>query len=176
LNREGNQESIARGNRDSATLEHHAPILLIGYGNPLRADDGISWAVTGEIRARLGALPVKVIECLQLYPEMADQFRDASLVVFVDAAVEGSPGEWRHHRLRSGGYISAFSHSPTPAGLLALAADLYGAAPEAHLFTVCGSSFEYGACFSPEVASALPSVVAEIENLLRTAGRGMPVD
>jgi hydrogenase maturation protease len=158
--------------RDAAAAAGPPRALIIGYGNPLRSDDGIGWRVAEELRGRVDASRIEVIECRQLTPEMAEQIRTAGLVVFVDAAAEGAPGEWRHHRLRAEDSGNALSHGPTPAALLALAADLYGAAPEVHLFTVSGSSFHYGESFSPEVTQALPLVVAEIEGLLRAPGRG----
>ncbi len=158
--------------RDSAAAGRHPRVLVIGYGNPLRSDDGVGWRIVQELRSRVDASRIEVIESHQLAPEMAEQIRNAGLVVFVDAAAEGSPGEWRHHRLRAGGSSSAFSHGPTPDALLALGADLYGVAPEAHLFTVSGSSFCYGESFSPDVTQALPLVLAEIEDLLRASGSG----
>jgi hydrogenase maturation protease len=163
---------------DSAAVDRCPPILVIGYGNPLRSDDGIGWRVARELRARVDASRIEVIECHQLAPEMAEKIRGAVLVIFVDAAVEGFPGEVRHHRLdglRAEGSSPQFSHGPTPAALLALAADCYGSAPEVHLFSVCGGSFEYGECFSPSVARAIPSVVAEIADLLGTAESGIPI-
>ncbi len=162
--------------RDSAATEHRPPILIIGYGNPLRSDDGIGWRVAEKLQPRLNTSRVEVIKCHQLAPEMAEKLRDAALVVFVDAAVDGSPGEWDHQRLRAANSSAVFSHGPTPAALLALAADLYGASPEVHLFTVCGSAFGYGESFSPDVDRALPSVVAEIEALLMAAESETPAD
>ncbi len=153
--------------REFAALEHRPRILVIGYGNPLRSDDGIGWRAAEELQSRIETSRVEVIQCHQLAPELAEKFRDTAVVLFIDAQAEGPPGAWNHQRLHAANSTSVFSHGPTPAALLALAADLYGASPEVHLFTVCGSSFGYGECFSPAVDRALPSVVAEIEALLR---------
>jgi hydrogenase maturation protease len=162
--------------RDAVIAAELRPrVLVIGYGNSLRSDDGIGCRVARELQSRLDGPRVEVIECRQLAPEMAEKIRGAALVIFVDAAAEGSPGEWRHHRLHAEDASPTFSHAPAPAALLALAADLYGAAPEGHLFTVCGSSFGYGEDFSPDVARALPSVVSEIELLLGRERSGISV-
>jgi hydrogenase maturation protease len=136
-------------------------------GNPLRSDDGIGWRIVQELRNRIDDSRIELIECQQLAPEMAELLGHIGLVVFVDAAAQDSPGEWRHDRLQAGGSSGAFSHGSTPEALLAMSADLYGAAPEAHLFTVSGSSFCYGENLSAKVRRAFPLVVAEIENLLR---------
>jgi hydrogenase maturation protease len=155
----------------SDVIERGPSIVLIGYGNPLRSDDGIGWRIAQELRARLRG-GVEVIECHELAPEMADKIRVATLVIFVDAATEGFPGEVRHHRLDGSGAQNGsapFSHARTPREVMALAAELYGASPQAHLFTVSGSSFGIGETLSREVAQALPLVVAEIEILLSAA-------
>lgn len=162
--------------REFGATEPRRRILVIGYGNPLRSDDGVGWRIADQLPARLQGSRVEVIQCHQLAPEMADTLRDADLVVFVDAAAEGSPGEWNHERLRAATSNGVFSHGPTAAALLALVHDLYGASPEAHLFTVCGSSFGYGECLSTDVALALPAVVAAMEALLRAAESKNPYD
>lgn len=97
MNGDGNRDLT----RDAAAAAGLPRALVIGYGNPLRSDDGIGWRVAEELRGRVDASRIEVIECRQLTPEMAEQIRTAGLVVFVDAAAEGAPGEWRHHRLRA---------------------------------------------------------------------------
>ena len=160
---------------DSATVERGASCVVIGYGNPLRSDDGVGWRIAHELRTRPGNSMVEIIECNELAPEMAERIRHAALVIFVDAAIDGLPGEVRHHRLdgfSAENSRTAFSHGRTPGALLALARHLYSQSPEAHLFTVSGSSFRYGETFSSEVARVYPLVVIEIENLLRAAESG----
>lgn len=152
--------------RDSAARGLPPRALVIGMGNPLRSDDGIGWRIVQELRNRIDDSRIELIECQQLAPEMAEQLGHVGLVVFVDAAAEGSPGEWRHDRLQAGGSSDVFSHGSTPEALLAMSADMYGSAPEAHLFTVSGNSFCYGESLSSEVRQAFPLMVAEIENLL----------
>jgi hydrogenase maturation protease len=163
---------------DSSAIERRSSIVVIGCGNPLRSDDGIGCHIARELRNRWNTPAIEVIECREFAPEMADTIRAATMVIFVDAAIGGVPGEVRHHRLDGSsaqGSSTAFSHARTPDGLIALAAELYGVAPEAHLFTVCGSSFCYGESISREVTDVLPSLVAEIENLLGAAESQMPL-
>jgi len=162
--------------REASAAGRHRHILVIGYGNPLRSDDGIGWRIAHELRGRLDTSRIEVIECHQLAPEMADKIRLATLVIFVDAALEGFPGEVRHHRLDGMNAevpSMAFSHGRTPCALMALAADLYAASPEAHLFTVSGSLFRYGEALSREVEHVFPLVVAEIESLIGAAESGI---
>jgi hydrogenase maturation protease len=157
---------------EGIATEKKSPVLVVGQGNPLRSDDGIGLRIAQELRACPDNSTVEIMECNELTPETAERIRHAALVIFVDAAIDGFPGEVRHHRLDGfGAEISrrAFSHGQTPDSLIALARNLYAAFPEAHLFTVCGSSFRYGETFSSEVARVFPLVVSEIEKLLRAA-------
>ncbi len=64
--------------------------LVIGYGNPLRTDD----AAGPEVARRLACVrpDVEVMTPQQLVPELAASIARASTVVFIDAAIGGSPG------------------------------------------------------------------------------------
>src|SRR5215472_4005839 len=74
-------------------------VLIIGYGNPLRADDGVGWRMA----CRLGELvrdePFEVLAVHQLTPELAEPISRAELVIFVDASHNGLPGSWKCERL-----------------------------------------------------------------------------
>ena len=75
-------------------------VLVIGYGNPLREDDGIGWRVVEEIEngeivgvlQSLGNCQLETVAVHQLLPELAGDVSEAELVIFVDASVEGKPG------------------------------------------------------------------------------------
>ena len=61
-----------------------ADILVIGYGNELRGDDGIGPRVAEAIAAAHHP-GVRVVSCFQLVPELAADLAKARLAVFVDA-------------------------------------------------------------------------------------------
>ena len=65
-----------------------ADVLVIGYGNTLRGDDGIGPAVAGEID-RLAVPGVRVIVVHQLTPELAADLAACRRAVFIDAATTG---------------------------------------------------------------------------------------
>jgi Ni,Fe-hydrogenase maturation factor len=62
-------------------------VLLIGYGNPLRQDDGAGWAVAEAI-SRHWRHQIKVVTGQQLVPEWAFDLADADLAFLVDAAID----------------------------------------------------------------------------------------
>jgi hydrogenase maturation protease len=129
-------------------------VLIIGYGNPLRGDDGFGYRAAERIP---GAMAVH-----QLTPELMDPIARADRVVFLDATAEGVPGEIRRRRVEAFASGGAFTHHSTPEGLLAGAKALYGRAPEAVLITVCGANFEMSQALSPAVESAMERILSEL--------------
>jgi len=132
--------------------------LILGYGNSLRADDGLGRRVAEE----LGGLSLH-----QLTPELAEPVSRAELVVFVDAAETGTPGEWRSVEVtpsESGGRL--FTHHVDPASLLEAARVLYGRAPRAWLFTMTGESFDLHEGLSCTITNALPELIQAIRRIL----------
>jgi hydrogenase maturation protease len=142
--------------------------LIIGYGNPLRSDDGVGWHVAGELTEQLPNSEFEVVQSHQLMPELADKISHSDLVIFVDAAHGERPGEWTCREIHRKAPVRPFSHTASPEGLLALAQGVYGAAPPAYLFVMCGGTFEHGDCLSQTVAERLPSFVAAIRTLAFT--------
>ena len=62
-------------------------LLVIGYGNTLRGDDGVGPKVAEAVEA-LQLPGVRTLVCQQLSPEHAEPISRARVVVFVDAAVD----------------------------------------------------------------------------------------
>ena len=141
-----------------------ARIVMIGYGNRLRSDDGVGCAVAEKLASRLSSPQVEVIVCHQLTPELADTIRDAEIVFFIDAARQGVPGTFSCNRVSTGSRANS-SHSGSPSGLLALAGRLYNAQPQALSVTLPGTCFDHGEDLSPELKDAVPRVAAYIEML-----------
>ena len=118
-------------------------VLLLGYGNELRGDDGAGPRVAREVAS--WRLPeVRVLTPHQLTPELAEPLAGASLAIFVDASLEGHPGGLWIRSLRPSPAAPTSSHGGDPGWLLALAARLFGHAPEAYLLAVPGVSFGLG--------------------------------
>jgi hydrogenase maturation protease len=144
-------------------------ILIIGYGNPLRGDDGVGWRV---VEALEGLVPEgATIAVHQLMPELAEPISRAEVVVFVDAAAEGKPGEVNSFALgEDAGCQPALqsigSHLTTPDALLAMARELFGRCPPAYMVTIAEESFELSEALSPAVEAAVPKAVAQIVRLV----------
>ncbi len=139
-------------------------ILLIGYGNPLRGDDGVGWRIVEAVDAL--ALPVETAAVHQLTPEWAEPISRADLVIFADAAAVGAPGEVALFPLRPGAARQG-THETTAEGLLAAAAELFGRCPLAYMVTVAGGSFELSEALTGPVEQAVAEAAARVRELVR---------
>jgi hydrogenase maturation protease len=110
------------------------PLLVIGYGNTLRGDDGVGSKVADAIAA-LNVPGVEAFSCHQLNPELAEQVSRAGSVVFVDAAMD-APREVRWRPLEAGESSQLMAHAADPRTVLALARDVYGRCPKAWWLTI----------------------------------------
>src|SRR5271169_1528567 len=52
--------------------------LIIGYGNPLRSDDGFGWHAGRLLAQSLADQDAKIITCHQLTPELAETLSQSS--------------------------------------------------------------------------------------------------
>jgi hydrogenase maturation protease len=133
-------------------------VLYVGFGNPLRGDDGVGPLVA----RRLAELGFAAIEAVQLTPEMAEPVSNADRVVFIDADASLPAGEVR--RLAVGASANdSFEHHVTPAQVLDIAEALYGLRPEAVIVAVGAESFAFGEGLSETVRDAAESFLREDE-------------
>lgn len=145
--------------------------LLVGYGNPMRSDDGVGPLAAERFLAEAGALmgpaagEVKAVAVPQLVPELAELFSAAERVVLVDASRGEAPGEVRVRRVEPSAEVGEhLIHAYDPATLAAWAGRFYGRTPAVYVIAVGAESLGFGQGLSPEVAAAVPEV-------LRTAAR-----
>jgi len=108
--------------------------LVIGYGNPLCEDDGIGWRAAELVEQSLKPAEASVLRCHQLTPELAVEVQNASLVIFLDAALDQEPGSMSMQAITRGATIP-WSHYFTPRHLLTLVEN----PPPAYWIT-CGAS------------------------------------
>jgi hydrogenase maturation protease len=150
-----------------------SPLLVIGYGNTLRRDDGIGPVVAGEVE-ELRLPGVRTLACQLLTPELADPLSRAGTVVFVDAAV-GHPGRVRMRRLDPSGSSQILAHAADPRTLLALARDAFGRAPEAWLLTVPAEDLGFGEQLSSAARRGLRKAVRAVQALHRRLSSRAPL-
>lgn len=137
-------------------------LLVIGYGNPLRRDDGFGGVVARQVAAGRAGRRTVALACHQLTPELAEPIGGADLVVFVDACQGPCPGRVSWQPVEPAPPGAPFSHALDPAALLAWARDLFGGCPGGLLVSVDAADLGYGEGLSPAVEAAVPEVVERI--------------
>jgi hydrogenase maturation protease len=154
---------VGRAELGVAAVPH---VLVIGYGNPLRGDDGLGWAAAAALFRENKSPDVEVLPCHQLTPELASAMSGAEAVIFVDCAREGSPGDFRCVEIRPEAGPGTFTHGLTPSTLLSLTCELFGVCPHVYMLSVCGRCFEAGETLSPDVAAGLPELKRVLSELI----------
>jgi hydrogenase maturation protease len=144
-------------------------LLILGYGNPLRGDDGFGWRAAERLAGLGRDADIEVRALQQLTPELAADVARAEQVIFIDAR-RGLPAGRLMEETLAPAAEASFTHRLEPAGLLAAARDLYGRAPRAVVYWVAGESFEYGERLSPGVGAALDLLCRKLAGDCRCVG------
>jgi len=133
-------------------------LLVIGYGNPGRQDDGLGPAAVAEIE-KLGWPNVSTMDDYQLVIEDAIEVAAHDVILFVDATREGDePCTIR--RLAPALDIAFTSHLLKPEALLAITAQQFGRCPEAYLVGIRGYDFDFLEGLSEQARGNLATAVA----------------
>ena len=141
-------------------------VLVIGWGNVLRRDDGLGWHAAERLARDPRLAPATVLQRHQLTPELALDISRASFVVFVDAS-RGPAATLAVDRVTPAAVAAIpWSHHVDPAILLALARDLYGRAPDAVAVSVGVASVAMGRRLSHVLQRMLPEVVDTVVRLV----------
>ena len=142
--------------------------LIIGYGNVLRMDDGLGWHIAERLADDPRLTGVTVLGRHQLTPELALDISEAGLVVLVDARLGPPAGSFHVARVEPlGSHAAPMTHHLGPAGLVDLAIDLYGRAPDVFLVSVGVESVEAGDRLTPTVEAAVPQVIEAVVELIQ---------
>ncbi len=144
-----------------------APSLVVGYGNTLRADDGVGPMVADWLAADPRMAGVTVMARHQLTPDLAEDVARAAFVVLIDASSDEPPGEISVRAVDATGSLGgATSHHVDPSLLVALAAELYGRAPQVVVVGVGVATVAAGDGLSEPVQAALPRIVDTVVQLI----------
>lgn len=143
-------------------------MLVIGYGNLGRGDDGLGPAFAERI-AGAGLKGCRIDIDYQLTVEHALQVAEAEAVLFVDALI-GSDAPYWFAQVKADETADLASHSLLPEAVLTLARTLFGKAPEAYVLGIAGESFgEVAEGLSPAAGRNLDLAEAFFLNWFRAA-------
>ena len=145
-----------------------ARVLVYGYGNPGRLDDGLGPAFADAL-AQLCLEGVDVDANYQLSLEDAAACAEHDVVIFVDADTGGREPFWFDRVAPRQDGVGFSSHSVSPEALLALATDLMGGAMAGYVLGIRGYEFNgFGEVLSARARRNLEAAVAFARELLAT--------
>jgi hydrogenase maturation protease len=141
-------------------------VLVIGYGNPGRLDDGLGPALAEALQA-MNLPGVTVDADYQLTVEDAELAARHAFVVFADAAVRG-PEPFALRRVAPASEADFSTHSVEPGAVLTLSRQLFGGDPQAYTVAIRGYSFGgFGESLTPAAQRNLAAAVAFMQDSLR---------
>lgn len=138
-------------------------LLLFGYGNPGRGDDGLGPVLVEHI-SQLQLVGITCLVDMQLLIEHATDLTGFDQIIFVDADMScQEPFEYSAvHAEKDDSYTS---HALTPAALLHVYQHIrQGAAPPAFLLRIRGYRFELGDTLSAQANSNLAAAIRKIQH------------
>jgi hydrogenase maturation protease len=144
-----------------------ARVLVLGYGNPGRQDDGLGPAAAAGIE-RLGWPNLTAFDNYQLTIEDAIDVAAHDVVWFVDAVRTG-PAPFEVHEVSPAASIEFTSHLVRPEAILAIARDFCGGSPRAFLLAIRGYEFEFVEALTTGATDNLRAALAMLTDRIRCA-------
>ena len=138
-------------------MNRHPGLLVFGYGNPGRGDDGLGPAIAERIEM-LERPDILVETPMQLNIEDAALVAEAGSVLFIDADVS-LQAPFALREAGPAGRIEFTSHAMSPEALLAVCADYFAPAPPAWVLGVRGVEFGLGEGISRKAAEHLEAAL-----------------
>ncbi len=155
---------------ETSCLSNEQTVVVIGYGNPLRGDDGVGQRIAGAV-ASWGLPGIQAFAEHQLTVDMAGLLAGVDTAIFVDACVaregegvkvspidlQGAPVSWE-----------GTAHTGDPRAIIALTGAVYGRCPAAWIVTVPGHNFDLGETLSPGARRGMTVALRKIHHLVVT--------
>ena len=140
-------------------------IVVIGYGNTLRGDDGVGQHVAFAVSSwKVPGLTVEAVH--QLTSDLAEPLSRADLAIFVDAKLAGEPDCVEVRSLEASSTRGTFGHTSDPQSLLALASAVFGRHPRAWLVSVPAVDFTLREGFSANASRGAADALARVAALI----------
>ena len=157
-------------------------ILILGFGNPDREDDGVAWHVLAGVATDIGlevpgspdeefiskpGLP-DLIFMLQLVPEIAELLSKYDSICFVDAHTGAIDKNINIIEIGPQYQSSPFTHHLTPQSCLELTRTIYGKSPQSVLVSIRGYQFGFNQSLSNKTLRYAKKAIKVIVSWLAT--------
>lgn len=143
-------------------------LLILGFGNPGRGDDGLGPALIEALEKQSLDCPAELTlsASMQLQPEQILDIQAHDLILLADAGWQ-TPAPFAFTQVRPLPDHSITSHALSPQCLLAIYQQTLGPPPPVFLLTVRGERFGLGDGFSPRAQRHLAGGLEFIVRLVQ---------
>jgi hydrogenase maturation protease len=144
-------------------------ILLYGYGNPGRQDDGLGNQFIEMMEEWITKNNIEGIELdsnYQLNIEDADAISDKDIVVFIDASVEDINDFYIDKVDPSNAKVEFTMHAVSVGFVVSLCNQLYDKYPEVYLLHIKAYEFDFGEGLTEKATKNLDKAVVFMQNKL----------
>lgn len=148
-------------------------ILVYGYGNPGRRDDGLGPEFINLVEdwKKFNHIDYVFTDSnYQLNIEDASTIRDYDMVIFVDATIEEIP-DFELVRVMPSEKVTFSMHAMDPAFILDLCNKLYNRSPEVFLLKIRGYDYELQEGVTEKAAANLYNAFSHLKRLLMNPER-----
>ena len=159
------------------TKEHMADnrrMLIYGYGNPGRQDDGLGKAMidlAGEWVRNEDLENISLDVGYQILVEDVTLLENKDVVLFVDASMDEGIADFDLAAVTADDNATFTMHQVSPGFLLALYETLYGPAPPAYLLQIRGYEWELEESLSRGAQENLQKAWKVLRQILKDPGR-----
>lgn len=133
-------------------------ILLVGFGNEFRRDDGLGIKLLDFID------DISKLKVQELSLDLIEIFKDYDIVIFIDSAIQGD--EISFKRIERKEKFSPLTHHMTCEEILFWMDALYKKSPEFYLLSIRGYDFDFGEELSYEGRKNLERGIEFIKDIL----------
>ncbi len=147
-------------------------ILLYGYGNPGRQDDGLGNEFVEEMEKWVEENKITNVEFdsnYQLNIEDADTISDKDIVVFIDASIEENVNDFFIDEIEPSKAKVEFSmHAVSPAFVVNLCNDIYDKFPKCYLIHIKGYEWDFAEGLTEQARKNLDKAIAYVKDKILT--------
>lgn len=142
-------------------LKETKKVLLVGFGNEYRRDDGLGIRLLDLIDDEIQKIKIQ-----ELSIDILDDIENFEVVIFVDAALEGEDINFR--KIEKEPKFSPLTHHLSPEELLIWAENINKKSYEFYLLSIRGYDFDFGEEISKEGERNLLKAKDFLSNFLKS--------
>ncbi len=149
-------------------------ILIYGYGNPGRFDDGLGVRLAEDLEAWIHKNKIPGVDCdtnYQLNIEDAEIISKYDLVLFADASEEDIRNVSITPVSPSDSKIEFTMHAVSPAFVLDLCNQIYGKTPDTWLIHIKGQDWQFNEGLSKMAEKNLSIAIKKAKNIIQDPGK-----